>query len=182
MTAANRIPMDALFENARAGRGFWAGLFPATFKLDHEAVHAAAPETPAHITLVHLGRDVAADKVERAVTACQAAVSPSWGLVHARSWALARMDQSKGSVVALLMEGKELHALHQRLIGDLAARGIQGDDRYEFHPHMTIGRLGLNEPAALTSMRRLELTFPAISLVCGGARLDFALTEVAAAF
>jgi 2'-5' RNA ligase len=162
--------IDKLFENAAAGRGFWAGLFPAD-----------PGYTETHTTLAHFGRSVSAAQVERVLTACRRTLDPTPGPLAARSWATARMDQKAGSVIALLLESPALLEFRQALLQHCGACGVRVDDRFGYHPHVTLRRLPRSEPAEFTAADRVDLRFEALSLVCGEARLDLDLRTVVAA-
>jgi 2'-5' RNA ligase len=166
----NRI--EDLFANVAAGRGFWAGLFPTSWRGDNPP---PIIEGDAHCTLVHFGRKVSSQVVERVITACQRAIDPPYGEIEARGWGIARMDQSKASVVALLLEGERLDAFHRTLLGHCHELGIRVDDQFAFHPHMTLHRLELDDPAKIGSAPSRAVRFQALSLVCGEARVDFDL-------
>lgn len=153
--------MDDLFKNAAAGRGFWAGLFPTSAE--------------GHVTLAHFGRKVAPSTVERVITACQRAVDPAYGGIAARIWGTARLDQSKTSVIAVLLEGDRLDRFRELLLAACAGVGVKVDDYFAFHPHITRAQLKREEPATILAASRDTLRFEALSLVCGEARIDFNL-------
>ncbi len=170
--------VDALFANAAAKRGFWAGLFPVPGSIPESLIPDRVDTPPIddmHVTLAHFGRGTPAQTVERVITACQRAVDPPIGVITAKSWGRARLDQSRGSVAVLLLEGHELEALQAALIQHCSEVGVNVDDRFAFHPHVTLGRYGLQETVELESFRTIGLHFAALSLVCGDARVDFSL-------
>lgn len=160
---------EALFEGAAAGRGFWAGLFPVT---------PSDPMLPpkGHVTLAHFGRDVSREIVEGVIGACRGllAMRPP-GPIVARSWGQARLDQSRSSVLALLLDGAELEELRQALVVACRGAGAQVDDRFAFHPHITIQRSSSRLPVTIRTGRRMEVRLGTLSLVCGNGCLDFSL-------
>jgi 2'-5' RNA ligase len=163
--------IEDLLSNAAAGRGFWAGLFPTSWKGDNPP----PIEGDAHCTLAHFGRKVSSSIVERVVSACVRVIDPPYGEIEARGWGIARMDQSKASVIALLLEGERLEAFRATFLGHCDELGIRVDDRFTFHPHITLQRLGLDDPALIGWGPRRAARFQALSLVCGEARVDFNL-------
>jgi 2'-5' RNA ligase len=160
--------IEDLLVNAAAGRGFWAGLFPAAWQ-------GPAIEGDAHCTLAHFGRKVSSQVVERVIAVCQRVTDPAYGEIEARVWGTARMDQSRGSVIAMLLEGERLEAFRETFLGFCHELGIRTDDQYAFHPHVTTKRLGLADPAVIASGPRRAVQFKELSLVCGEARVDFDL-------
>ncbi len=156
-----------LFEAAAQGRGLWAGIFPVT---PIEGI-----DGDQHITLAHFGRKVDASLVDRAITACQRAAVAQYGVIITMSWGTARLDQAKSSVIALLFEGLNIEKLRTELLVQCGAGKIRVDDRFGFHPHLTLERIEEgNAPATVMPRRpKVELRFAELALVCGDARMTF---------
>lgn len=179
--------IEDLYKNAAAGRGLWAGLFPSkqptlppAWTLRHRRdLTLPPPEEPAHVTLAHFGRKVQPSTVERVLIACSRTMEVNGvGIKHATPWAVARMDQSKGSVIAILLEGDGLHQFRGHLVNQVQRIGLRVDATFAFHPHLTIARLATNAEASIPRFGRGEqLLFPELTIVCGEARVVMSFGE-----
>lgn len=173
---------------AKRGRGLWAGVFldSALPTVDGFEIHSVPADTPdgrsttepdkptLHTTLVHFGRDNSEWRVRAILAACERVMVDTHGEIRAKSWGLARMDQSKTSVVTLLLEGSELADLAGRLRDEANERGVLADRRFEFHPHVTLRTIESLAIAQLPRFPRVELVFRRLVVVCGDARTAFA--------
>lgn len=158
-----------------AGRGFWCGLFVEESGTPDQA------DTPVdivgqHVTLLHFGRKASSVMAERVLVTCALTIrkrgADRRGPIRAASWAMARMDQSKAAVIALLFGGHEIHDFQAELARDCANASIPFDHHFDFHPHLTLQRIAKTDRPEIGTVPRVTLTFEALSVVCGDARID----------
>jgi len=155
--------LDALEAQAAAGRGLWCGFF-----VDVPPIGEYAPEKPPHVTMLHFGRRLPPRRAGLAHRACRV-VAAAMPCVTFRPWGIARLDQSRGSVVALALEGEWLEDAYLALARACEVVGVPFDERFAFRPHVTIARIGRDELARVPVMPRLVLRVTELALVCGDA-------------
>jgi 2'-5' RNA ligase len=174
-------------EAAAQGRGLWVGIYvgvdSSSAKRPSDGLRSAALAPfhtqsleGLHVTLAHLGKKKDAKRAEIAAEACWH-VAAGWpsGPVVAATWGQARLDQYTGCVCALLLEGEAPHQLHAAVARALAHRDLTPDRTFGFHPHLTLYRHAKDAVIELRRRARQQVTFPALSLVCGDGRVDYPL-------
>jgi len=161
-----RAPIDLVAEQASAGRGLWIGLFV-------DPTHELAGQ---HLTLAHLGKREGAARALRAHDACVNLVA-NWngGPIEAATWGQARLDQYAGCASVILLEVVVLRDFREMLLGNLLAKQLTADHRYEFHPHLTIGKHGKDEPVILRARARQVIPLSLLRLVCGESHVNYTL-------
>ena len=175
LEGANRVA-----EAAAQGRGLWIGMFVRPdYVTSHDGTGLTTPLYNRHVTLAHLGKKKDARRAAIAAEACWH-VAAGWprGPVVAATWGQARLDQYAGCVSVLLLESAALHELHGAVARALAHRDLAPDRTFGFHPHLTLASHAKDAVIELRRRARQQVTFPALSLVCGDGRVDYPLGGV----
>jgi 2'-5' RNA ligase len=166
--------IDQLLSYAHDGRGLWIGLMPSADPI--AGVDALDPDP--HVTLAHLGkRSRSTSFVLRALGAVAniaATACPIKGEVFGVARFTDRGSKHEGDPIVLLIEGRDLLKLRAEFADKLSdlAPWLRGDP---WIPHLTIGRKPSDTPHDPLRVELAVVTFDAIALVCGDARVTFQL-------
>jgi len=148
-------------------------VYPTALEAEEIAVEGGLAADDLHVTLVFLGE--AADVNEAAVTdalaAAAAGMEPLAGMVGGFGHF---SDTGDGIPVIALPDVKGLTFLRERVVAELAKRGIESPSEHGFLPHMTL-RFAETAELGDRSALGMPLHFDAVSVVIGDRRIDYPL-------
>jgi len=178
--------VEKLVVNAARGCGLWIGLFadrsPQHELLKHELELLVRPVScemvaGAHVTLAHLGKSNGRREVEAAVTACHV-LSEIVRTTVVSVEALARF----WSCIVGIVYPRWIDDVTDKVTKCLGDHHVFPDTKYAGIRHVTM--LQIKDRAAMSTqvpvMKRYDLRFSSMSVVCGDDRMDFALLSQSA--
>lgn len=177
--------IDKIFDQVKAGRGLWLGLFPEHSEHLSEnrmRILGGIPDRPEempdyedlHITLVHLGKNLSLKAVEGAHAAMEVAASMQTGELILYMTGVLRLRRHLA--IALIPDAVvNLRAILRMAMKD---RQVSVNDKFGMIPHMTIAKLrdGSDSPR-IPFINESPLCFRGLRMVCGDAFCTIPFTE-----
>jgi 2'-5' RNA ligase len=171
--------LDALIEQARAGRGLWVGLSLLTEEVKPFKFAIAgypAIDDP-HCTLQHLGKQSAL-LVAPALKA-SAKLADLHAPIEARIGGVARFSgsESDGDPLVFLLEAPIIRSLAVQLRDLMLLDGatVRNSGYFDYKPHVTVTRIPRDHGVHVDHPPKGSLAFRSIVVVCGDARQHFVL-------
>lgn len=134
------------------------------------------PADNLHVTLAYLGkaadltRQQCAD-VDTVLASIGSMVGPLTGVVGGMGYF--NQDPEGLRVLYASCDAPELPELQQLVVGMLQAYGVPVDETHGFTPHITLAYVPNSEQPIVPELPVLNITFPALTRMFGGARADF---------